>query len=247
MKKPLCLALVCALAATACSHTREPTDAQLATFLQSNHAQPGPKAPLDAHSVDCLRAWSDDADLLKGLSPTVTGEDGKKACRTTLDTRLADATRNPAKFTFADVTAPKVAARAVALQQARMLAEMADPAAREHQPPAAFTHPDAAAPPPLPAGSPFVARDPNVDLGLAGTRLHEAQDLCVQTQQAARAPGAKDALVRYAAFCVGNLRRLQMTLEMSARKGHTEQLGKIGSSAEKMSTIARNLLAGGGK
>lgn len=246
MKKLVLLFVACALGATACSHLREPTDAQLTTLLQkSEPALPGAGAMLDVRSLNCLRVWSGDAALLNGLAASVASDEGKTACRTTLDARLGDAARNPDKFTLAEVSAPKVVRRALALQQAQALANIANPASRAIPP--ALMH--RAAPAPVPnTGSPFEPADPAARLGLAGTQLHEAQDLCLQVQQAATAPNAKDNLKRFGAFCVNNLRRLQSTLERSAKNGRTDQqIAQMAVSAQNMATIARNLLAGGGK
>ena len=249
MKKKLVpLLVICALGASACSHLREPTDTQLVTLLRSNHATPdNANAPLDQRAIGCLRAWSGDATLLRGVPLAMAGEDGKKACHTTLDTRLADAAANPEKFTFAEVTAPKVVRRAVGLQESRTLAELTDPASR-NIPPELMHRSHANPPPAAPGGAAFTALDPSVDLGLAGTQLKEAQSLCEQTQQAAAAPDAKDNLKRFAAFCIGNLKRLQSTMEIAGKNGRPPQeLEKIAASANNMATVARNLLAGGTK
>jgi len=246
MKKLALMIGVCALGATACSHLREPTDAQLTTLLRSNRITATDAAPpLDQRAIGCLRAWSGDATLLKGLPMNIAGEDGKKACHTELDTRLADAARNPDKFTFAEVTAPKAVRRALGLQETRNLAELANPTAQEIPP--ALLHKNVPTAP-VPPGATFAPTDPTIDLGLAGTQLKEAQSLCEQTQQAAAAPGAKDNLKRYAAFCVGNLRRLQATMEIAGKNGRAQpELQKIATGANNMATVARNLLAGGKK
>lgn len=248
-KKLVPLMVICAFGASACSHRREPTDAQLVTLLQSDRAAPdnaapdNANAPLDQRAIGCLRAWSGDATLLRGVPLAMAGEDGKKACHTTLDTRLAGVASNPEKFTFAEVTTPKVVRRAVGLQEARTLAELANPASR-NIPPALMrksVHNIPVAP-----GAAFAPTDPAIDLGVAGTKLKEAQSLCAQTQQAAVAPDAKDNLKRYAAFCIGNLKRLQSTMEIAGKNGRPQQeLEKIATSADNMATVARNVLAGG--
>lgn len=233
MNKLLPLAALAALGLAACSQLRTPDDAQLTTLLASEHANPAEtNAPLDARSIECLRAWSGDAELLKGLSVRYAGEDGKRTCRTALDARLAEAARNPDKFTFAEVTAPETVRRAVALQESRKLAALANPA--QHQPPAALTQPR------LPSAK-LVPPDPNIDLGIAGTRLKEAEDLCLQAQQAA---GSDDDLKRFATYCTSSLRRLRSNMETSARKGlGAEQLDAYARSADSLAVTARELLA----
>jgi hypothetical protein len=230
------VAITCIVGATACTHSREPTDAQLTTFLRNEHsAIARVNASLDASAIDCLRAWSGDADLLKGLAVRFAGEDGKKACRTTLDGWVANPERNPDKFSFEDMSAPKNVRHAIALQGAGAVASLGATAAI---PPALMR----------PAAQPAALRppDPTVDLGLAGTKLQEAETLCLQTQQAATAPDADKRMKNFSAFCSGNLRRLRTTLEQSARSGQSSaKLDELATSATNVANIARNLLAAG--
>ena len=230
----------CMAALTACSHTREPTDAQLATLLRNDHpTMPRAHAPLDASAVDCLRAWSGDPELLKGLAVRFAGEDGKKACRTTLDGWIANPARNPDTFAFADISTPKTVRRIVALQGVPAVAVPGD-LANSPIPPALLR----------PAGQPQALRpgDPSVDLGVAGAKLTEAETLCTQTQQASAAAAADTRLKNFSSFCNGNLRRLRMTMEQAARSGQSsEQLETLATSATNIANIARNLLAGGKK
>ena len=150
---------------------------------------------------------------------------------------LADVARNPDKFKFSEVTAPKVVTRAIDLQEARRMAALANPAA--HVPPAALIRP-------APAPAAFATPDPTVDLGLAGTKLAEAETLCQKTQQAAASPKADPRLKSFAAFCVGNLRQLRLTMQLSARNGHSsESLDSMAVSATNVANMARNLLAAG--
>jgi len=236
-KLGLCTVIGMLCLTAACSRLREPTDAQLANLLVVERANPADaKAPLDTMAIECLRSWSGDADLLKGLSMRVAGEDGQKTCRGKLDGLLADTARNPDKFSFEEVTAPKVVRRAMDLQNARRQAALADPARR--QAPPALTQPRPAAPANL--GTP----DPNVDLGAAGSELQEAENLCLQAQQAATAPDAHQRLKSYAAYCVGTLKRLRATMEQAARNGRGQaELGSIAASATNLANTARTVLA----
>jgi hypothetical protein len=230
--------VACAFGVAACSQLREPTDTQLATLLHSERSNPAdPNALLDSKAIECLRAWSGNEKLLQSLPVDVVSEGGRKTCHGKLDGMLADVARNPDKFKFSEVTAPKVVTRAIDLQEARRMAALANPAA--HVPPAALTRP-------APAPAAFAMPDPTVDLGIAGTKLAEAETLCQKTQQAAAGPKANPRLKSFAAFCVGNLRQLRSTMQLSARNGHSsESLDAMATSATNVANIARNLLAAG--
>lgn len=236
MNKLLAVAALAALGLAACTQLRVPNDQELATLVSVQNASPDDAdAPLDPRVIDCLRAWSGDAELLKGLAVRFAGEDGKKACRTTLDGRIADTARNPEKFTFEEISAPKVVRRAVEMYEARRVATMSDPARR--QIPAALTKP-ATGP------TKFATPDPTVDLGLAGTRLLEAEALCQQAKQAATEPNAGSSLKRFAGFCTAPLRKLRTTLETSAKRGRaSEQLEAMADSADNISKVAREVLS----
>jgi hypothetical protein len=240
-KLGLCTVIGMLCLTAACSRLREPTDAQLATLL-TGASPAAANAPFDTMAVECLRSWSGDADLLKGLSMRVAGEDGQKTCRGKLDGLLADTARNPDKFSFEEVTAPKVVRRAMELQNARRLAAAAD---NRNQIPAALTGAGAgatAARPPATLATP----DPNVDLGVSGTELREAETLCTQAQQAAADPQAKSGVKRFAAFCAGNLRKLRNSMEQAARSGQgQERLSAIAVSAKNIANTARQVLAEG--
>lgn len=230
--------VACAFGVTACSQLREPTDTQLVTLLHSDRSSPADaNALLDSKAIECLRAWSGNEKLLQNLPIGVVTEENKKTCHGKLDGLLADVARNPDHFNFAEVTAPKVVTRASDLQEARRMAALANPAA--HVPPAALTQP-------IPAPAAFATPDPTVDLGIPGVRLAEAETLCQKTQQAAADPKANPRLKSFAAFCVGNLRQLRSTMQMSARNGHSsESLDVMGTSANNVANIARDLLAAG--
>ena len=236
MKKVFLMAALCGLGLAACSQLRVPDDTQLAHLLQGERAKPtDAEAMLDQRAIECLRAWSDDAELLKGLAMRYAGEDGKLSCRTTLDSRITDAERNPDKFSFEDITAPKVVRRALELQEARRLASQQT---RPERPAPAIVHRS-----PQPERS-LARPNPDVDLGLAGVRLQEAEALCLQTQQAAAEPDARSDLKRFAKYCIGSLRKLRGTLEASAQRGRTqEQLEKLADSADNVANVARSVLS----
>lgn len=236
MKKVAVTAIACALGLTACSGLREPTDAQLAILLhREGAAAADTKALLDSHAIDCMRSWSGNDTLLQKLPVGVVSVEGKKACHGKLDSLLADASRNSEKFTFNEITAPKVVTRASDLQEARRMAELANPA--NHVPPAALA--------PAQRTSAFATPDPNLDLGVAGAKLSEAEALCKQAQAAAGDPKANERLKRFAGYCVGALRRVRITMQTTARNGNKDSLDSIAVSAENIANVARKVLAEG--
>jgi hypothetical protein len=217
-----------------CSGPRELDDAQLAHLLRADNARPDDaNAPLDRSAVDCMRAWSGDAALLRGLSVRYAGEDGRKSCRTQLEVRIQDEARTPHNARFEDVTNPATVRRAMALIDARKAAP-AQPLAGAAMP---------APRPPAASGdvrNQLATPDPNVDLGVAGARLREAEDLCREVRaQAAARPDLK----RFADFCGGSLRRLRASLEQGVRVGRSpEQLATMADSADNIARTARDLL-----
>jgi hypothetical protein len=237
-KSGLAAALLCAIGMTACAKLREPNDAQLTALLHSEFAKPGdPAIQLDGYAVDCLRALSGDKELVKGLPVRIAGEDGVKTCRAKLDAWIADAARNPDKFGFDDVSAPKTVRHAMTLLEANRLAMATHPAAR--QAPAALA-PPITLPPPTPIGVP----DPNVNLGAAGARLVTAENLCRQTQEAAAKENADAGLKSFAEYCTDSLARLRSTMEQSARNRQgDDRLDAIAVGADNMANVARSVLA----
>lgn len=232
MNKHALVLLGCTLGLSACSEPRVPDDAQLATLLQRSDAGPDARARVDALAVGCLRAWSGDPELARGLSVLIAGEDGRKRCRSRLDEWIADAKRNPAAFTFDDISTPEVARRAMALLDARTAAA---PKPGDDVP--------AALRKPGPVAKPRPA-DPNVDLGAAGAELAEAEALCVQAAQAAAAAGAGSGLQRFSQYCGRSLQRLRTSMETAAKAGHTpQQLERYAVSARNIANTAREMLA----
>ena len=236
MTKLALLLSACLLGVAACSSGRVPDDAQLATLLRAERASPAdPAAPLDALAVECLRAWSGDAELAKGLPARVTGEPARTACRTRVEGWLGDAARNPAKFTFEEVTTPEVARRARALQQAREIAAATNHAGRQVPPALAR---------PTPRPQPMATPASNVDLGAAGAELADAESLCQQAASAAAATGARSNLQRFARYCSSNLKRLRASMESVAKNGADDpRLEGYGKTARNLANAARNLLA----
>jgi hypothetical protein len=224
-----------ALAMAGCAKQRVPEDFQLSALLQREDAKASGNPAIDAQAVGCLRAWSGDAELAKGLSVLVAGEDGRKRCHDRLQGWLADSSRNPAKFTFEEISTPEVARRAKALLDAQG-GDVRPPG--NGRVPGALRKPVAVAKP-RPA-------DPSVDLGAPGAELAEAETLCTQAAEKAQADGAgaRSALQRFANYCGGRLQKLRATMEEAAKAGRKpEALEPYASSARGLATTARELLA----
>ncbi|HEY6895470.1 MAG TPA: hypothetical protein VI258_14950, partial [Rhodanobacteraceae bacterium] len=198
---------VTALAGTlaACHHAKTPTDAELTNLLRVQNAQPNdPAARIDPSAVDCLRAWSGDADLAKPLPPAGASDAAKKACRQRIDGWLADATRNPDKLAFEDVSAPPAVRQAIALQQQHRAAAGVLPAHGD-QPPAAMMGqaPRAMAPGPAPT----LPKGP-VDVSAPAAELSELDGLCKQAKDAAAASSTAP-IARYAPMCERRIAQLR--------------------------------------
>lgn len=236
MKKFLLLAIACALGATACSRLREPTDAQLGNLLRSERADPADAdAALDGLAIECLRGWSEDKELLKDLPMRSAGEEGRKTCRAKLDVWIADTTRNPDKFSFADLSAPKTVHRAMDLQAARTAAALTK--ASNPQTPQALTRPTTAAVPS------YTAPTSNVDIGVASMPMQQAESLCEQAAKAAAAENPSPRVVSYAKFCATTLRKMRVSMEQFAKAGNAQGLQSLAQSADNMANNARDALA----
>jgi hypothetical protein len=221
------------LGLSACSH-REPTDAQLVALLRVENARPQDlNAQLDAPAIQCLRAWSGETDLLAGLSPDFSADAGKKACRTRLDGWLADKARNADQLGFDDVSAPKAVRRAIALSAMRQTLPNAN-----DRPPAAITQSQPAT---LPAAPPPAK---NVDLGEAGIKLKEAEDLCAQAQKLAAGQADDSRVKRFAGYCVGKLPQLRGSMEQLATSGRDPaQMERLAGTATNLADVARKAIA----
>ncbi|MEP7043358.1 MAG: hypothetical protein ABI843_09855 [Dokdonella sp.] len=237
MKKFFLVAMACALGTTACSH-REPNDVQLSALLRSDHADPSdPTPPLDTPSVICLRAWSGEVGLLTGLAVGVASDEGKKACRAKFDGRIADASHNPDKFTFDEVSAPKVVQRAMNLAVSRRLAAVNSSSSRP--PPAAIFKPTASPHPGAPAAAPAIG--PAVEMGTAGVTLSESEQMCEQLQQKAATstdPGVKN----YGAYCASSLKRTRDAMEAAAAHGDSAKLDAYAKTLSRYASVARGML-----
>jgi len=225
---------VTALAGTlaACHHAKAPTDAELTSLLRIQNSQPtDPRAPIDPSAVDCLRAWSGDADLAKPLSASWT-DATKKTCRQRIDGWIADAVRNPDKLAFEDVSAPPAVRQAIALlQQHRATGALP---ARTDQPPPMMTRQTPAAPAPvLPKGP--------VDVSSATAGLNELDGLCKQAKDAA-AGGSTAPIARYAPMCDRRIAQMrERANELQKNGGTTREAEMLNDNVRRMLVFGRQL------
>ena len=235
MNKTALFALATGIAGlSACTHLRSPTDAQLVTLLHADRVRPN-MPQIDAIATYCLRAWSNDAALINGLPANFAAEGtSKTSCRKRIDDWLADAERNPSKFSFDDISAPAVVRRVVALAAPASTATAVNQQA------------DHAAPPPMmqaklapPAN--VNANGPHTDIGTTQALLKEADDSCKLAQQKAAAADASVALQRFAKYCAPYIQRAQATLADHSA-ANQPQVDAIARSAKGMTATAQRLL-----
>jgi hypothetical protein len=226
---------VAALAAgtlAACHRAKAPTDAQLTNLLRVQNAQAAdPRAPIDPSAVDCLRAWSGDADLAKPLS-AMWNDTVKQNCRKRIDGWIADATRNPDKLAFADVSAPPSVRQAIALmQQHRAVGAL--PATTDQPPPMMMRQNPTAPAPTLPKGP--------VDVSGATAGLNELDGLCKQAKDAA-ASGANTPIARYATMCDRRIAQLRERVnQLATNGGTTREAEMVSDNVHRMVMFGRQL------
>ena len=231
----LAVAALTAGTLAACHRGAAPTDAQLTTLLRSPSAQAAdPRAPIDPVAVDCLRAWSGDADLTKTLSAVAAGDNVKKACRVRVETWIADAARNPGKLAFEDISAPPVVRQAVALMQQHRANGVLP--AKTDQPPAMMMRQTPAAPPPtLPKGP--------VDVTSAVAGLNELDGLCKQAKDAAAA-GSNAPIARYAPMCDRRVALMRERVgQLQTNGGTSREAEMINDNVHRMLMFGRQLAA----
>jgi len=226
----------CVLGLGACNRTRDVSDTELTTLLRVERASAtDPKAPLDAGAINCLRAWSGDADLIKELQPASAGEAAKASCKPKIDGWLADATRNPDKLSFKDVSAPPAVRRAAVLlgehQPTQLTGELPSKTAA---PPAAMM--------PAPPHAPLATNSPA--LGTAVSTINELDDLCTRAKQqgAAGGPNAQ-TVTRYANYCQQSVLRLRSRVTALEASGDPKQAQALADNAQRLLDVGRRLEA----
>jgi hypothetical protein len=230
------VAVMTALAAgtlVACHHAKAPTDAQLTKLLRVQSSQPNdPAARIDPASVDCLRAWSGDADLAKPLQSASWTDAVMKTCRQRLDGWIADATRNPDKLAFEDVSAPPAVRQAIALLQQRRMSGALP--ARTDQPPAMMMRQNPGAP------APTLQKGP-VDVSAASAGLNELDGLCKQAKDAAAA-GSNVPLARYAPMCDRRIAQMRERVnQLTTNGGTTREAEMLNDNVHRMLVFGRQL------
>jgi hypothetical protein len=220
--------LACAAALAGCSQPRVPDDAQLTALLRGERSQAGDeKARIDANAVTCLRSWSGDAKLAQNLPAALQGDAAKKACREKLEPWFADATRNPQKFTFEEISQPAIVTRVMSLYLSRAAGGTGAP------PPAVVT---TSPPAPKPTQS-------TVDLGAAGATLQQTEGVCQRVQQVATSQPANQRARRFADFCVRRVQQLRTNMEQAVGRNDKDQLDKLAADAKRLGEIGENAAA----
>ncbi|MBX3688682.1 hypothetical protein [Dokdonella sp.] len=212
MKPSTFLILAASLAGlSACTHTRSPTNEQLHTLLQEVRPRSSTVAPISVPTVQCLRAWSGDAELVLGVPASLAAEsEGRNTCRKHLEGWLADSARNPAKFSFDDLVAPAVVRRVMAMVEGHdpAAARAAAQAAQAPMPPRAVLN-----------NSPRTTAQvtgPMTDIGTTHALLKDADEICKTAKAKATTANAPVALQRFANYCEGYVTRAQGTLANAA-------------------------------
>jgi hypothetical protein len=225
--------------ALAACHGSAIADEKLTLLLHAERAPAtDPKAPLDAMAIDCMRTWSNDIELTANLPPVYTGDTAKANCRKKLDTFLNDATRNPDKVAFDDVTRTVNVRRAMALLAEHRGAAVRPPTA-DDRPPRMAAPRNTAATPPVP-GTPSVGG--NVDLGTASANVDKIDTLCQEIKKRAALADPKTPMARYAGFCDRRVESLRQRITALQQNGTEQQAGYITSNTQHVLDAAQRLL-----
>lgn len=231
MKNVLVTAIACAVALAACA-AREPTDAELTTLLRRQGAvATDAKAPLDPPAINCLRAWSGDADLGKGLAAAMSTEEMKTKCRSGLDAWLASSDRNPGKLSFAQVDQPAVVRRAMALQ-------LANADASDHRPPPGLVN---SMSPKLPVAP--LTPGVGLEMGAEGETLKQAETRCLQVNDLVASGKADPRVQRFATYCTTTLRQMRASMERFSTKNNPQMVDSIAKDAANLTNTADKLIA----
>jgi hypothetical protein len=222
---------------SACHGARTPSDTELTQLLRTERAAPSdPKAPLDMAAVYCLRAWSGDVELTSALPPSASGEAIKTSCKQRLDGWIADATRNPAKITFADVAAPASVRRAMALltEHQAVAAMMPHLPSGTEQPPMSMMSGN---PPPAPANT------GPVDMTAAVTAVDELDGLCQKAKQAAAVGDTTQPISRYASYCDKRIEQMRTRISMLQARGDPQQAKMMTDNVQRTLVVGRQIAA----
>lgn len=234
------LAAACIAGLAACHGTRELSDLQLTQLLRTERASAtDPRAPLDAGAVNCLKAWSGDANLTGGLQPASTSEAAKTACKQRIDGWIADAGRNPDKVRFDELAAPPSVRRAEALMiDHRSIAAL--PSGSDRPPAALMPAKPAPMPPPLNSTGTVGA----IDVADATAAVNELDALCQQAKQQAASQDPAQPLARYAGYCDKRVQQLRSRITVAANSGNERQVKVVTENAQRVLAVGRQLATG---
>jgi len=226
------VAAACLGGISACHKAREFQDAQLTRLLRTDRAvATDPQAPLDPNAVDCMRAWSGDADIAKGLPPAAVADAAKSMCRQRLDGWIADADRNPDKITFDELTRPPTVRQAEALlSQHRTTMRM--PSQNDRPPPALLQLPTPAENAATPA-----------DMTAATTAVNELDGYCQKAKQAASSSETTQQVGRFASYCDKRIEQLRARISMLQEHGTAQQVQALTNNVQRTITVAKQVEA----
>ncbi len=226
------VAATCLAGVSACHRAREFQDAQLTRLLRTDRAiATDPQAPLDQGAVDCMRAWSGDVDITKGLPPAAVADATKSMCRQRVDRWIADADRNPDKITFDELTRPPTVRQAEALlMQHRSVARMPTPNDR---------------PPPtlMQAPGPVDNNAPPADVTAASAAVTELDGYCQKAKQAAASSETSQQVGRFASYCDKRIDQLRTRISMLQQHGTAQQVQALVDNVQRTIAVARQVEA----
>ena len=222
------------LGLAACHRTHDLTDAQLTALLHTEDSQVSdPKAPLEPRAVNCLRAWSGDADVAKGLSAQVMSDNEKTACRKLVDLWIADKTRNADGARFEDVTQPATVRRAM-----RVLAEHSTSVAR-----VPATHADAAAPRVAPRLTGTQPAPPESSVAAAAA-LSDLDDVCKQMKKQKSTGKVNTMQSRYADTCDARIQQLRTRYADLSQNGESTEAALFARQVQNYASMAQKMVSG---
>jgi hypothetical protein len=219
---------------SACHRAREFKDAQLTRLLRVDRAlATDPQAPLDPGAIDCMRAWSGDADIAKGLPPAAVADAAKSMCRQKVDGWIADADRNPDKITFDELTRPPTVRQAEALlMQHRGVARM--PGQNDRPPPTLMQ---------VPGPPPNNENLPPADVTTATAAVNELDTYCQKAKQAAASSETSQQVGRFASYCDKRIDQLRARISMLQQHGTAQQVQALADNVQRTIAVAKQVEA----
>jgi hypothetical protein len=228
------LAIASGALLTACNFSDVPSDVQLKRLLHSERATAtDPDPALDVAAVKCLRAWSGDVELTSALPPSLTDEAGKTNCRKRIDAWIADATRNPDKLRFEDISIPPSVKRLTALLDE----QRGKPT--EHVPSASDRPPSMAA---KSSSTPAAPAGP-VDMTAATAAVDELEHLCQTMKDTVARGGASQSAIAYAGYCDKRITLLRTRISTVEQQGNAVQAQMMTTNVQRTLEVAKQISA----